>query len=95
MDAPAAVGDAEKAGAGMRYNNRAMTTLVVELPTEIDAEEARLLLAIKLYEMGRLSLGQAAQLAGYSKPAFMELLGKYGAPVFAYSPEELRAEVER
>jgi hypothetical protein len=37
-----------------------MTTLVVELPTEIDAEEARLLLAIKLYEMGRLSLGQAA-----------------------------------
>jgi predicted HTH domain antitoxin len=60
-----------------------MTTLVVELPTEIDAEEARLLLAIKLYEMGRLSLGQAAQLAGYSKPAFMELLGKYGAPVFA------------
>jgi predicted HTH domain antitoxin len=72
-----------------------MTTLVVELPTEIDAEEARLLLAIKLYEMGRLSLGQAAQLAGYSKPAFMQLLGKYGAPVFAYSPEELRAEVER
>jgi predicted HTH domain antitoxin len=53
-----------------------MTTLVVELPTEIDAEEARLLLAIKLYEMGRLSLGQAAQRAGYSKPAFMELLGK-------------------
>jgi predicted HTH domain antitoxin len=72
-----------------------MTTLVVELPTEIDAEEARLLLAIKLYEMGRLSLGQAAQLAGYSKPAFMELLGKDGAPVFAYSPEALRAEVER
>jgi predicted HTH domain antitoxin len=53
-----------------------MTTLVVELPTEIDAEEARLLLVIKLYEIGKLSLGQAAQLAGYSKPAFMELLGK-------------------
>jgi hypothetical protein len=53
-----------------------MTTLVVELPTEIDAEEARLLLAIKLYEMGRLSLGQAAQLAGYSKPAFIGTAGQ-------------------
>jgi predicted HTH domain antitoxin len=72
-----------------------MATLVVELPTEIDAQEARLLLAIKLYEMGKLSLGQAAQLAGYSKPTFMELLGKHGVPVFAYPPEELREEVER
>ena len=72
-----------------------MTTLVVELPTEIDAEEARLLLAIKLYEIGKLSLGQAAQLAGYSKPTFMELLSKYGAPLFTYPPEELRQEVEQ
>jgi predicted HTH domain antitoxin len=72
-----------------------MQTLVVELPMEIDTEEARLLLAIKLYETGKLSLGQAAQIAGYSKPAFMELLGKHGIPVFAYPPEELQAEVGR
>jgi hypothetical protein len=33
-------------------------------------------------------------LAGYAKRAFIELLGKYGVPVVAYSPEELRGEVE-
>ncbi|MCX7925254.1 MAG: UPF0175 family protein [Fimbriimonadales bacterium] len=72
-----------------------MQSLTVELPPEIDAEEARLLLAIKLYELGKLSLGQAANLAGYSKTAFMDLLGKYGVPLFAYPPEELAQEVQR
>ncbi len=67
--------------------------LQVELPSEVSAEEARLLLAIKLYELGRLTLGQAAKLAGYSKRTFLELLGRYGVPVIAYSPEELREEV--
>lgn len=65
----------------------------LDLPPEVTEEEARLLLAIKLYEVGKLTLGQAAELAGYSKQAFMELLGRYGVPVFAYSPEDLREEV--
>jgi predicted HTH domain antitoxin len=65
-----------------------MKTLQIELPPEVSKEEARLLLAIKLYELGRLSLGQSAKLAGYLKQAFIELLGKY--PIVAYSPEELR-----
>jgi Uncharacterized small protein len=67
----------------------AMGKLQIELPPEISEGEARLLLAFKLYELGRLSLGQAARLAGYSKRAFMELLGRYGVPVIAYPPEEL------
>ena len=71
-----------------------MRTMQVELPPEVTEEEARLLLAIKLYEVGRLSLGQAAKLAGYSKRTFIELLGRYGIPVVAYSPEELREEVK-
>jgi predicted HTH domain antitoxin len=71
-----------------------LKTLQIELPPEVSKEEARLLLAIKLYELGRLSLGQSAKLAGYSERAFIELLGKYGVPVVAYSSEELREEVE-
>ncbi len=70
-----------------------MSALKLDLPPEITAEEARTLLAIKLYEMQKLSLGQAAKLAGYSKRAFMEILGRYGVPVFAYPPEELREEI--
>ncbi len=69
-----------------------MNALQLELPPEITAEEARVLLAIKLYEMHKLTLGQAARLAGYSKRAFMEVLGKHGVPVFAYLPEELQEE---
>jgi len=70
-----------------------MGELKVELPPEVPVEEARLLLAIKLFETGRLSLGQAAKFAGYSKRTFMELLGKHNVPVFDYPPEELKDEV--
>jgi predicted HTH domain antitoxin len=66
----------------------------LNFPPEVSEEEARLLLAIKLYELGRLSLGQSAKLAGYSKRAFIKLLGKYSVPVVAYPPEDLRGEVE-
>jgi predicted HTH domain antitoxin len=69
-----------------------MSELKVELPPEVPVEEARLLLTIKLFETGRLSLGQAARMAGYSKKAFMELLGKAGVPVFDYPSGELQKE---
>ncbi len=36
-----------------------------------------MLLATQIYEQGKLSLGQATELAGYSKRTFMELLGNY------------------
>jgi len=71
-----------------------VNVLQVELPPEVSEEEARLLLAIKLYETGKITLGQAAKMAGYSKRAFIELLGHYGVPVVAYPPEELREEVQ-
>ena len=71
-----------------------MTVLQVEPPLEVSEEEARLLLAIKLYEVGKATLGQAAQIAGHSKQTLMELLGRYGIPVVAYSLEELREEVQ-
>jgi predicted HTH domain antitoxin len=67
--------------------------LIVQLPSNISAQEARFLLAAKLYEMGRISLGKAAELAEYSKPIFMELLGKAGIPVFNYPPEDLEKEM--
>lgn len=67
--------------------------LTLQLPLDISAQEARFLLAAKLYEVGRLSLGQAAKLSDYSKPTFIELLGKAGVPVFDYPPEDLEQEL--
>lgn len=69
------------------------TELIVDLPSNLSSDEAKLLLAIKLYEVGKATLGQAAKLAGYSKRAFIEVLGRYQVPVFNYDPEELRQEI--
>lgn len=63
-----------------------------ELPVSIPKEEARLMLALKLYEKSRLTLGQAAHVAGYSKGAFIDFLGQEGVPVFNADPAELAAE---
>jgi predicted HTH domain antitoxin len=70
------------------------TELKVDLPSNLSGDEAKLLLAVKLYEVGKASLGQAAKLAGLSKRAFVEVLGLYKVPVFNYSPEELRQELD-
>lgn len=70
-----------------------MNALKLDLPPEVTSDEARLLLAVKLYEVSKLSLGQAAKLARYSKRTFMELLGHHGVPVFAYPSEDLHEEV--
>ncbi|NJL00829.1 MAG: UPF0175 family protein [Spirulinaceae cyanobacterium SM2_1_0] len=70
-----------------------VTEFRVEIPLDLSAAEVKVLLAVKLYEVGKVSLGQAAQIAGYSKRAFMEILGREGVPVFAYSPAELRADL--
>lgn len=50
------------------------------------------MLALKLYEKGRLTLGQAALAAGYSKRAFIDILGQEGIPVLASDSSELATE---
>jgi len=72
-----------------------MKTLVINLPETVDItpKEATMVLAAQLYEMGKLSLGQAADLAGYSKRTFMELLGEYGVSVFNYPIGDLDNDI--
>jgi predicted HTH domain antitoxin len=82
------------AGLGISVNEeKAMGILQVELPPEVEVAEAQLILMMRLYEMGRLTLGQAARLSGYSKGSFMELLGKYNVPTFNYLADELDQEM--
>ena len=73
-----------------------MKKLLLEIPDnlDIDDKEASLLLAAMLYEQGRVSLGEASSLAGYSKREFIELLGNYNVSVFNYKPEELDSDVK-
>ena len=53
-----------------------------------------MVLATKLYELGRLSLGQAAELAGFSKESLMGLLAGYGIAVINYPPEQLDQDIK-
>jgi predicted HTH domain antitoxin len=72
-----------------------MKTLTLNIPEtlELDEKEAKEMLASKLYEKGSLSLGQAAELAGCTKRAFMEILGNYNVSVFNYPASELEKDV--
>ncbi|GAB6042342.1 hypothetical protein JCM17961_30180 [Endothiovibrio diazotrophicus] len=55
--------------------------------------EAKLAMAAKLYEMGRLSSGHAAQLAGVGRVDFILALQRYGVPYIDYPPEELEQDL--
>lgn len=66
--------------------------ITLELPLSVSDGEVKLLVALKLYEASKVTLGQAAKLAGFSKRAFMELLGQHQIPVFNYSADDLERE---
>lgn len=72
-----------------------MKTLTLNIPDSLDLNEKEIktFLAAKLYEKGTLSLGQAADLAGYTKRTFMELLGNYDVSLFNYSEEDLEKDI--
>ncbi|GAB4433292.1 MAG: hypothetical protein Kow0031_14850 [Anaerolineae bacterium] len=79
-----------------------MNTLTIEYPAEVlwalqqepaeFAEEARLLLALKLYETGKLSTGLAAELAGVPRETFFYILGQHGLSPFGETPAELEED---
>lgn len=59
----------------------------------MDEHDLVMTLASKLYEEGKLSLGQAADLAGLSKRTFAELLGKYNVSIFNQDVDDLSRDV--
>ncbi|MDD2391263.1 MAG: UPF0175 family protein [Desulfobacterales bacterium] len=65
---------------------------VLNLSPETFEQEARFCLAVKLYEMGRLTSGQAAQLAGVSRAAFLLGCQRYGAASVEWDQAEIDAE---
>lgn len=74
-----------------------MNTITLTLPdkVELDERDTVKFLAAKLYESGKLSLGQAAELAGYSKVAFAEILGDYMVSLINYPVSDIIADAAR
>lgn len=66
------------------------TNVIVQLPKRLGLSnfEVKMLIAVKLYETGKVTSGQGAEIAGLSKRAFIELLGKYNVSVFGYTLDE-------
>ena len=67
--------------------------LALRLSPDEFREEAKILIAVKLYEMGRLSTGAAAGLANVPKPLFLTKLADYGVDTFDVSEEELQRDL--
>jgi hypothetical protein len=79
-------------------------TVTVDLPesaikaldakTSVDAvANLRLAAAMKLFELGRLSTGAAADLAGLGRVELLDRLAEFGVNAFQESPEELVREL--
>lgn len=58
-------------------------------------KEARKALAVKLYELGRLTSGQAAEMAGVSRLDLLLDCPEYGTPSVKWDAEELTSEFGR
>ena len=73
-----------------------MRTIQINIPdsVEISDNDFIMLVPAKLYEEQKLSSGQAAEMVGLSKRAFIELLGKYRVSIFSKSISDLHLDIK-
>ena len=66
----------------------------VHLKKEEMEQHIRLMAALKMFELGKVSSGKAAELAGMSRVEFIETCGRYHVSAFNYTPEEPEKEIK-
>jgi predicted HTH domain antitoxin len=74
-----------------------MTTLTLQVPDFLEENHSDTVcfLAAKLYESGKLSLGQAAEMTNLTKSEFADILSNYGVSYITYSFDDVMADVAR
>ena len=68
--------------------------LALNLQPDLLISEIKLAAAIKLFELGRISSGAAALLAGIPKVSFLHKLGDYGVNTFDITEDELKEDIK-
>ena len=79
-----------------------MSHITIEVPDETlralnvsqqeAGDEVKMAAATKLFELGKLSSGAAARLAGVPRALFLTRLADYGVDTFRLTEEDLREE---
>lgn len=82
-----------------------MNTVMLELPIDVLASpgvspeslasEAKFMLALKLFEVGRLSSGKAGKLCDMGRVEFLLAAGRAGVPVLSLDDDELIREFDQ
>jgi predicted HTH domain antitoxin len=57
------------------------------------SKEVKMLLAVKLVEMGRISTGRASEWVGITKPRFLQEMGRYGLSAFQIDEKTLEQDI--
>lgn len=80
-----------------------MKTLSIQLPETVFSalrknpdefvQEMRIAAAVKWYELGEISQGKAAEIAGLTRSDFINALSRYQVPFLQYTPQELAEEL--
>ena len=72
-----------------------MNKIILNIPENLNlkAFDLSVYVASKMYEDGLVSAGQAAEMVGISKRAFIEILGKSGVSLFSKSVDDLEKDI--
>jgi predicted HTH domain antitoxin len=68
------------------------TVLALKIPADEVGGALRMAAAVKLYELGKLSSGAAAALAGVPRVAFLAKLADYGVDTFDFNEDQFAKE---
>jgi predicted HTH domain antitoxin len=67
----------------------------VHMTKEEIEQHIRLMAALKMFELGKISSGKASELAGMSRTEFLEACDRYRVSIFNYPDDEAETEIKK